>query len=354
MGALVGALAVAAAGAWYSGLIVFPGTSQTHSAPRVFISDTGLYVDPDSDAAHQVDKWEAEGRAEDALRMSKVANQPMPVWESLPTGQVGAEVSAYVGRATAAGARPFLVAYNIPQRGCTDRAKGGAKDAHDYRAWIRELNAGLGGHEATIVLEPDAVAQQVSGCSQSSEEERYGLLADAVKVLKSSRSVKVYIDAGNPGFGSDTDALADALKRSGIASADGFSLNVASFYPTDNVVEFGKELSEKVGNAHFIVDTGRNGNGEVDGDQIDGADASCNPPGRALGQEPTTNTGDPVIDGFLWIKRVGESDGPCRPGEPPAGQWWPEYALSLVPETDDGPATGDDEGVATGDSDAGG
>ena len=358
MGALAGALLVAVAGAWYSGLIVLPGKSQTPAAPRVFISETGLFVDPDSAAARQVDKWEAEGRAEDALRMSKVANQPMPVWVTSSTGRVGAEVSAYVGRATAAEQRPFLVAYNIPHRGCSDRAKGGAIDAHDYRAWIRELSGALGGHEATIVLEPDAVAQQVSGCSESSEEERYDLLADAVKVLKSTKSVKVYIDAGNPGFGSDTDGLADALKRSGIASADGFSLNVASFYPTDNVVEFGKELSEKLGGAHFVVDTGRNGNGEVDGDQINGADASCNPPGRALGQEPTTNTGDPVVDGFLWIKRVGESDGSCRPGEPPAGQWWPEYALSLVPATDgDGNGDGNDDGggeLATGDSDAGG
>ncbi|MFF7726893.1 glycoside hydrolase family 6 protein [Streptomyces sp. NPDC008001] len=55
----------------------------------------------------------------------------------------------------------------------------------------------------------------------------------------------------------------------------------------------------------------------------------CNPPGRALGTPPTTATGDPRIDAFLWIKRPGESDGACR-GAPPAGRWWAEYALELA------------------------
>lgn len=58
----------------------------------------------------------------------------------------------------------------------------------------------------------------------------------------------------------------------------------------------------------------------------------CNPPGRALGTPPTTATGDPRIDAFLWIKRPGESDGACR-GAPPAGRWWAEYALELARAT---------------------
>lgn len=36
------------------------------------------------------------------------------------------------------------------------------------------------------------------------------------------------------------------------------------------------------------------------------------------------------VDAFLWIMRVGESDGACRPGEPAAGQWRADYALALV------------------------
>jgi endoglucanase len=49
-----------------------------------------------------------------------------------------------------------------------------------------------------------------------------------------------------------------------------------------------------------------------------------------LGEAPTADTGLGRVDALLWIKRPGESDGACRPGEPRAGQWWPEYALDLA------------------------
>lgn len=47
-----------------------------------------------------------------------------------------------------------------------------------------------------------------------------------------------------------------------------------------------------------------------------------------LGVEPTTQTGHPLVDAYLWIKTPGESDGECG-GGPRAGQWWAEYALGL-------------------------
>ena len=71
-----------------------------------------------------------------------------------------------------------------------------------------------------------------------------------------------------------------------------------------------------------MIDTSRNGRGGVSGS------AWCNPPGQALGRAPTTNTGLPLVDAYLWVKTPGESDGPCN-GGPRAGQWGPEYALGL-------------------------
>ena len=71
------------------------------------------------------------------------------------------------------------------------------------------------------------------------------------------------------------------------------------------------------------MDTSRNGRGAAPGG------AWCNPPGRLLGAAPTASTGNPLIDGYLWIKRPGESDGTCN-GGPPAGTWWPAYALELA------------------------
>ena len=54
----------------------------------------------------------------------------------------------------------------------------------------------------------------------------------------------------------------------------------------------------------------------------------CNPPGRALGPPPRLNPGPAGIAAYLWIKDPGASDGPCN-GGPPAGQYWPQYAMDL-------------------------
>jgi len=56
----------------------------------------------------------------------------------------------------------------------------------------------------------------------------------------------------------------------------------------------------------------------------------CNPPGRGLGPAPTADTGYSNVDRFAWTTNPGESGGPCRPGAPKTGVFWPADALSLV------------------------
>jgi endoglucanase len=294
------------------------------SAPPVTtLSRTDLYVDPASPAAVQAAEWEAQGRTADAARMRVIAAQPIAQWLTSPTDVVGAEVTRYVQRARSAGQRPLLVAYHVPGRDCGSFSSGGAPDAADYGAWIRKVAAALDGGPATVVLEPDAVPQELTGCVPPEQAaQRAAVLSDAVDVLASAGDTAVYIDAGNPGFAVDPAALAGALRRSGIDRADGFSLNVANFWSTQENVAFGTRLSGSLGGAHFVVDTSRNGNGPLPG-------AWCNPPGRALGTRPTTSTGEPALDAYLWIKRPGESDGECG-GGPAAGQWWPDYAVGLA------------------------
>jgi endoglucanase len=72
-----------------------------------------------------------------------------------------------------------------------------------------------------------------------------------------------------------------------------------------------------------VIDTARNGNGPTSDYQW------CNPSGRAIGEQPTTNTGNSIVDAFLWVKPPGESDGTCN-GGPQAGVWWPDYALGMA------------------------
>ena len=81
-----------------------------------------------------------------------------------------------------------------------------------------------------------------------------------------------------------------------------------------------------LGGVHYIIDTSRNGLGPAP----DGALNWCNPPGRALGARPTAVTAGAHSDAYLWIKRPGESDGACHPGEPTSGLWFGSYAVGLV------------------------
>jgi endoglucanase len=179
-----------------------------------------------------------------------------------------------------------------------------------------------------VVLEPDAVPHLVDGCTPSAlHEERYALLTHAAKTLAALPGTRVYLDAGNSSWIADTSVLVAALRRAGVAHADGFALNVSNFHSTESNRAYGRRLSGALGGAHFVIDTSRNGNGPLRG--AGRRESWCNPPGRALGAPPTTRTGDPLVDAYLWVKRPGDSDGECR-GGPPAGQWWPEYALALA------------------------
>ena len=115
--------------------------------------------------------------------------------------------------------------------------------------------------------------------------------------------------------------MAARLRSAGVADADGFALNVSNFSTTEANVAYGRALSSALGGAPFVIDTSRNGNGR--------GDDWCNPSGRAVGERPTSSTGQAAVDAYLWLKRPGESDGTCN-GGPPAGTFWAEYAIALV------------------------
>jgi endoglucanase len=284
-----------------------------------------FWVDPGSPAARQVEAWREEGRAEDAELLRRIADQPVAHWPS-GEGDPGPQVGAVTGAASAAGQTALLVAYNIPHRDCGQYSQGGAADAAAYEVWIDSFAAAIGDAEAIVILEPDAVPHTTDGCTAPMYvAERFRLLSRAVERLSRQPGTRVYLDAGNPSWIDDPGRLAEALRQSGIGRADGFALNVANFQTLDDSAAYGRELSAHLDGAHFVIDTSRNGQGPYEG----GGESWCNPPGRGLGTPPTSGTGDPLIDAYLWIKRPGESDGECR-GGPAAGEWWPEYALGLA------------------------
>ncbi|MFD5431406.1 glycoside hydrolase family 6 protein [Kitasatospora sp. NPDC127067] len=283
-----------------------------------------FYVSDRTNAAHQVSALRGQGRTAEADELLRIAAQPSSQW----LGEQGAgEIAEQVSRRAAeAGRTAVFVAYDIPHRDCGQYSAGGAPDAAAYRAWITGVAQALGDRKAWVVLEPDAVAHTLDTCGIKGDlaAERYGLLAFAVQELKKNPNARVYLDAGNPGWAQDPEELATALRKSGIAAADGFAVNVANFYDTARNAAYGARLSAALGGKNFVIDTSRSGNGAL------GGDSWCNPPGRALGERPTTETGRPGVDAYLWIKNPGESDGDCGRGEPRAGEFWLPYALGLA------------------------
>lgn len=228
----------------------------------------------------------------------------------------------------------------------------------------------------------------------------------AVDALERQPNTVVYLDAGNSHWQS-VGTAAQRLLQAGVERTQGFSLNVSNFFATDLADHYGTWVSKclwyatkgpeaarghtdwcagqyyspaapndgQPGNSvnvddpstwhwtdtwfeqnagaapvkdltHFVVDTSRNGQGgwtppacKYAGDP----QVWCNPPGRGIGNRPTADTGTPLVDAYLWVKTIGQSDGQCNrniPGgtidpeygvvDPAAGAWWPEQALTLV------------------------
>jgi endoglucanase len=234
--------------------------------------------------------------------------------------------------------------------------------------------------------------------------ERFAMLNHAVDVLTALPNTAVYLDGTHSAWLNVGD-ISDRLAKAGVAEADGFYLNASNYQWTENLVQYGTwisaclaggayagcanqywnggpdgtKIAELLGawtgvglvgsgvwsdasdipelntsginaryagatpTTHFVIDTSRNGQGPWTPDAVypDPQDW-CNPPDRGLGLRPTADTGNDLVDAYLWIKIPGESDGQCTRGtagpvdpargivDPPAGGWFPEQARELI------------------------
>ncbi|WP_367138102.1 glycoside hydrolase family 6 protein [Saccharothrix sp. HUAS TT1] len=343
----------------------------TASGPPHLPKGTKFYVEPESNAKRQAAQWRAEGRTADADLMAAVAAQPTAIWfTTAGAEQVRRDVRDVVRNARAKGQVPVLVAYFVPYRDCSQWSAGGARSEQEYKEWIDAFAAGIGDEKAVVVVEPDGLALLTSEpwCTIGPDEElvpqRFREINHAVDALKRGKHTRVYLDAGHSawqalndydaGYGEPRQQLGivNRLLRGGVERADGFALNTSNYRFTEDLVQYGTRISKclylrteegaadcpaeaeldampvrKSKMTHFVLDTSRNGRGHYTPGE--GETDWCNPPGRGLGERPTANTGIPLVDAFLWVKRPGESDGECQ-GGPAAGRWWPEQALELA------------------------
>lgn len=243
-----------------------------------------------------------------------LAQRPTARWVTSSTPQVRETVAGYVGGAAATHRTPELALYAIPARDCGAYSAGGLPSAAAYRAWIRQVAAGLGGVRTLIVLEPDALPD-LGACRGQGHRAR--LLRWATERLTRA-GAWVYLDAGHSAWVAPR-VMATRLKRAGVARARGFSTNVANFRPTGAEKRYARQVIHAlrglgVRGVHYVVDTSRNGARRAP----TGSDW-CNPVRARIGAAPRL-VFQGAFDGRLWVKHPGESDGPCH-GGPAAGAW---------------------------------
>jgi endoglucanase len=320
IGALLGLLAmlpsVAACGT--------PQSSAAASAPR---RTEGLYVYPGNPLFAAAARLKSRGRSADSADLQAIASTASGIWAADQAGEM-AEIRQVTRSASQQHTIPVIVAYDLPDRdACGHLSSGNDMSPAGYVAWINQLASAIGRASAIVVVEPDGVPDIIRNClSRQKAAQRYQLLRYAMHKLGALPSARVYLDAGNPGMFADPAPIARALKRAGILYGRGFSANVANFQWTGLVVSWSQRLERALGhNMRAVIDTSRNGNGPYAGPD---SPQWCNPPGRALGLAPKLNPGPAGVDAYLWIKDPGASDGQCN-GGPPAGQYWPQYALRL-------------------------
>lgn len=289
-------------------------------------SDVGplgrLYRDPQGSAVQAARAMRPDTGPATRRATERIAAQPTAVWLTDPFADPYPEVDRVVSAAHEAGRLPTLVVYGIPERDCDGLASGGAASSDQYRAWVGSVAAGIRDRAALVILEPDAVSQEIDGCLRRTADQRQADLGVAIDILMGNPGTRVYLDAGNSSW-THPETLAKALIDSGISRASGFALNVANYRPTDETIQYGFDLGAMLPRKHFVIDVGRNG-AEVN----TSGDGWCNNPDARLGRPPTTATGYTKVDAFLWVKPPGNSDGECR-GGPPPGTWWPDQAVRL-------------------------
>jgi endoglucanase len=389
--------AAALAGSFF----VTPAPADAENA--VLSPGTTLYVNPASSTLQAAAKLDGQARA-DALLLGSFPSATW--FTKGTPAEVQAAVKKLVDAAAAKNAVPVIVAYNLPHRDCSQYSAGGATSKAEYQAWIDAFAAGIGDRKVVVILEPDGLGiipfhTDLSGKEEwckppeankaTAAKERYEMLSYAVDKLRANRRSAVYLDGTHSAWLGVGD-IANRLVKAGVQRASGFYLNASNYEPNDKLLDYGTWISQcihygtsagagtghfercasqyhpanpndyttwalsrkwyadNVGKAvgpliHFVIDTSRNGRGSwapKPGTTYKDPQTWCNPPDRGLGLRPTTRTGKPLVDAYLWIKIPGESDGQCDRGmgggidpergyaDPPAGAWFEKQAAELI------------------------
>lgn len=273
-----------------------------------------------------------------------------------------------------------FVVYDLPNRDCNALASNGEYlvangGLQKYLAYVDSIVAIVKKYPTVpiaLVIEPDSLANLVTNlgtpkCAEAQQAYITGV-EYAVKNLDLP-NVAQYIDAGHAGWlgwPANLQGAADIFTKiwseagkpkslrglaTNVANYNAFDIATAPAYTSPNPNYDEKKyinalyplLKAQGWDARFIVDQGRSG-AQPTGQQAWGD--WCNAVGTGFGPRPSTNTGDALVDSFVWVKPGGESDGTSdttatrydgfcgKPAAlkpaPEAGTWFQAYFQQLL------------------------
>jgi endoglucanase len=326
------AVAIAAAIA----VLAFAATPPSSAAPGNPLATARWFINHQYGLAErQARAWRSAGRSDLAALMEKIASFPQTERYGGFTPDVGTRMRRYLAYLDQSqpGSLPFFGIYRLRHTSCGGYADSGSEQAA-YRRWIDALAQAIGGHRAVVFLEQDSLL--TVGClSRRGLKIRLSELRYATSRLSALPNTVTYLDGGAADGGHSAGEMIKLLRRAGVGRVRGFFLNSTHYDWTSRELRFGDRIARALGK-HFVVSTAANGRGPlVPRNRVRrGNEVLCNPSGRALGPRPTTNTGDPLADAFVWIGNPGRSGGACHRGDPPTGAWYPNYAVGLAARAD--------------------
>lgn len=220
-----------------------------------------------------------------------------------------------------------LVPYALPSR---DQG-GNIGDVQAYRDYSQRMATAIGDTPTVVVLEPDSVLLWPD--DPAAVDIRVRSLQAALDAYSALPNTWVYLD-GTDGRFQDPVAVADRLNSILDGhGAHGIAYNSSNYNTPEQIDSYAAQVQQHLNrsNMPYVLDSSRNGLGP------DAAGNWCNPAGRGLGHEPTTDPPAGNAEAWLWVKTPGTSDGYCGAYPAvPSGQFDPQIARDLI---DNAPST---------------
>lgn len=228
-----------------------------------------------------------------------MADMPLAAWYTDRDQSSLSSIKDVIGNC--GDSEPLIVVYGLPNKDCAagESSSGSNRNAADYKSFVSKLKDAIGNRQASIILEPDAIALSIDGCGGG-----LGYLdnmKEAANILQSP-NIKLYADVGFWMLnGNKVDAVSKVLSTLNVR---GVSLNLSNYRSTAECRSHCGALRSVSGKDYkCIIDTSRNHKGP------DANGEWCNYKGAGIGQQ--TTTADGFIDAMVWVKPAIELDGNC-------------------------------------------